>query len=59
MAQPVVSAGICPPVGVFHAPPVASFAVEGRRASLMFRYWKQHDPDRVFTELAAGREPGR
>ncbi|TDC25690.1 hypothetical protein E1265_06385 [Streptomyces sp. 8K308] len=27
--------------------------------SLMFRYWKQHDPDHVFAELAAGREPTR
>jgi hypothetical protein len=39
--------------------PIGSFAVEGRGVSLMFRYWKQHDPDHVFDELAAGREPRR
>ncbi|MEV4758931.1 hypothetical protein AB0J86_28080 [Micromonospora sp. NPDC049559] len=36
--------------------PIGSFAVEGRVA-LMFRYWKQHDPDHVFEELAAGGCP--
>ncbi|TDE23998.1 hypothetical protein [Actinomadura sp. 6K520] len=38
--------------------PISSFGAEGR-VSLMFRYWKQHDPDHVFAELAAGREPER
>ncbi|MFG2245755.1 hypothetical protein [Spirillospora sp. NPDC048823] len=38
--------------------PINSFGADGR-VSLMFRYWKQHDPDHVFEELAAGREPGR
>jgi hypothetical protein len=39
--------------------PISSFAVEGRGVSLMFLYWKQHDPDHVFEELAAGRRPRR
>jgi hypothetical protein len=39
--------------------PINSFGAEGRGVSLMFRYWKQHDPDQVFEELAAGREPER
>jgi hypothetical protein len=38
--------------------PISSFG-DGGRVSLMFRYWKQHDPDRVFAELAAGRDPER
>jgi hypothetical protein len=29
------------------------------RRFLMFRYWMQRDPEFVFTELAAGREPRR
>ncbi|WP_433478411.1 hypothetical protein ACQPZP_16060 [Spirillospora sp. CA-142024] len=39
--------------------PIGSFAAEGGGVSLMFRYWKQNDPDRVFEDLAAGREPER
>ena len=39
--------------------PISSFGAEGRGVSLMFRYWMQHDPDHVFEELAAGREPRR
>ncbi|WP_053170877.1 hypothetical protein [Streptomyces sp. SBT349] len=39
--------------------PISSFGVEGRGVSLMFRYWKQHDPDAVLEELAAGRKPSR
>lgn len=31
----------------------------GEGASLMFKYWKQNDPDEVFEELAAGRKPTR
>lgn len=38
--------------------PIGSFG-DGSTVSLMFRYWKQHDPVRVFAELAAGREPER
>ncbi len=37
--------------------PIRSFGAGG--VSLRFRYWKQHDPDGVFEELAAGREPER
>ncbi|TDC64458.1 hypothetical protein [Streptomyces hainanensis] len=39
--------------------PIGSLAADGRGVTLLFRYWKQHDPDLVFTELAAGREPRR
>ncbi|MGI5415569.1 hypothetical protein [Actinomadura luteofluorescens] len=39
--------------------PISSFGDDGGRVSLMFRYWKQHDPDHVFAELAAGRDPRR
>jgi hypothetical protein len=40
------------------AKPISSFGTaEG--VSLLFRYWLQHDPDSVFDELAAGREPPR
>ncbi|WP_021595125.1 hypothetical protein [Actinomadura welshii] len=39
--------------------PISSFAAEGRGVSLWFRYWKQHDPDHVYEELAAGRLPER
>jgi hypothetical protein len=39
--------------------PISSFSAGGRGVSLMFRYWRQHDPDQVFEELAAGREPRR
>lgn len=39
--------------------PISSFAADGRGVSLMFRYWKQHDPDHVYEELAAGRLPER
>jgi hypothetical protein len=39
--------------------PISSFGDDGGRVSLMFRYWMQHDPDHVFAELAAGREPRR
>jgi hypothetical protein len=39
--------------------PISSFGAEGRGVSLMFRYWKQRDPDYVFEELAAGRQPRR
>lgn len=31
----------------------------GAPVSLMFRYWRQNDPDEVFAELAAGRKPKR
>ncbi|MEO3823579.1 hypothetical protein [Actinomadura sp. B10D3] len=41
------------------ARPISSFGQEGRGVSLMFRYWKQHDPGRVYEELAAGRMPER
>jgi len=37
--------------------PIRSFGAGD--VSLRFRYWKQHDPDAVFAELAAGREPER
>ncbi|RBM17052.1 hypothetical protein [Streptomyces sp. PT12] len=39
--------------------PIASFAAEGGGVSLLFRYWKQRDPDHVYEELAAGRRPAR
>ncbi len=39
--------------------PIRTWAGEGRGVPLMFRYWKQHDPDHVFDDLAAGREPLR
>ncbi|MEO3754146.1 hypothetical protein ABGB06_26430 [Streptomyces sp. B6B3] len=39
--------------------PIRTWDDEGRGVALMFRYWKQHDPDHVFDELAAGREPPR
>jgi hypothetical protein len=39
--------------------PISSFGMDVHGVSLMFRYWKQHDPDHVFEELAAGREPRR
>jgi hypothetical protein len=39
--------------------PIGSLGTDGAGVSLMFRYWKQHDPDRVFEELAAGRRPER
>jgi hypothetical protein len=39
--------------------PIGSFGVEGSGVSLMFRYWMQRDPDYVFGELLAGREPRR
>ncbi|MEU8796549.1 hypothetical protein [Spirillospora sp. NPDC048819] len=39
--------------------PISSFGADGNGVSLMFRYWKQRDPDHVFEELAAGREPER
>ncbi|MFB9195640.1 hypothetical protein ACFFWA_21915 [Actinomadura verrucosospora] len=39
--------------------PISAFGDDGGRVSLMFRYWQQHDPDHVFAELAAGREPER
>lgn len=39
--------------------PISSFGVEGSGVSLRFRYWMQHDPDHVFAELAAGRQPRR
>jgi hypothetical protein len=38
--------------------PISSFGTAGG-VSLMFRYWLQHDPDHVFAELVAGREPPR
>jgi hypothetical protein len=39
--------------------PISSFASHDGRVSLMFRYWKQRDPDYVFAEIAAGRKPVR
>ncbi|MDT0318455.1 hypothetical protein [Streptomyces millisiae] len=40
--------------------PIGSLATgRDNGLSLMFRYWKQHDPDHVLAELAAGREPVR
>ena len=41
------------------ARPIGSFGADGGGVSLLFRYWMQQDPDHVFTELAAGREPPR
>lgn len=38
--------------------PISSFGT-ANGVSLLFRYWLQHDPDFVFAELAAGREPPR
>jgi hypothetical protein len=38
------------------AQPISSFGTTDG-VSLMFRYWLQRDPDHVFAELAAGREP--
>lgn len=39
--------------------PVSSFASLGSGATLLFRYRKQHDPEEVLAELAAGRHPRR
>ncbi|GAB2875025.1 hypothetical protein [Streptomyces mayteni] len=39
--------------------PIGSLAVTGRGVTLLFRYWKQHDPERVLADLAAGRTPRR
>lgn len=37
------------------ARPITEFASETGEPSLMFRYYRQRDPDDVFEELAAGR----
>jgi hypothetical protein len=40
------------------AQPISAFGTP-HGVSLLFRYWLQHDPDVVYAELAAGREPPR